>query len=145
MVPAITRPNDPFNVLLNPIFAPFEVIVLPPVKLTGLENVRVFAPVTVILFATWIRLALVNTKFVKGATPPTIPPNKTAPPVPASRVKELAPLIVLEKEILAPASVPPPFVVSNVGVPVIATAPVSPTAPPLVVIFPLILMALVPV
>lgn len=39
----------PFNVLLNVMFALFEVIVLGPVKLTGEGKVKGFAPVTVML------------------------------------------------------------------------------------------------
>jgi len=47
---AIVRAWVPLSVLLNPTFALFEVIVLVPVKLTGLVNVSGFTPVTVMLF-----------------------------------------------------------------------------------------------
>ncbi len=43
--------------------------------------------------------------------------------MPALKVKDVAPLSVLEKLMFAPAAVPPAFVVSNVGVVVIATGP----------------------
>lgn len=48
--PAIVKASAPFNVLLNPILALFEAIMLAPViKETGRAKVRVFAPETVIL------------------------------------------------------------------------------------------------
>ena len=50
--PAIVKACAPFNVLLKPIFALFDVIVLVPVILTGNPNVRVFAPETVIFAPT---------------------------------------------------------------------------------------------
>ncbi len=82
---------------------------------------------------------------LKADVPPTAPVRVTIPPVPPVSVRVVPPLIVLEKLILAPAAVPPPFVLSNVGVVVIVTGPVIPIVPPAVVAFPPILIALVPV
>ena len=50
--PAIVNACAPFNVLLKLMFALLDVIVLVPVKLTGLGKVNGFAPVTVILLPT---------------------------------------------------------------------------------------------
>ena len=126
-------------------FALLDVIVLVPVILTGFGKTRGLAPDTVMLLPTWIEAALVNTRFVRGVVPPTAPLKEITPAVPAAKVKDVAPLSVLEKLILAPAAVPPAFVVSNVGVLVIATGPVIVIAPPLVVMFPFTLIAVDPV
>ena len=148
-VPAVkVKACAPFKVLLKLMFPLFAelVIVLVPVKLTGLEKVSGFAPVTVMLAPTEMLAALVKVMFVRGVVPPTAPLKLTTPPVPACRVKEVFPLMVLVKEILAPAAVPPAFVVSNVGAAVIATGPVMVITPPLVVkLVPLILMTVLPV
>ena len=135
----------PFNVLLKVRLALLVVIKLVPVKLTGLEKTRGLAPETVILLPTWMRLALVNTRFVKGVELPTAPEKMTFPPVPARNVNDVAPLTVLEKLIFAPAGVPPALVVSIVGVVEITTGPVIVTMPPLVVMFPATLIAVEPV
>ncbi len=134
--PAIVNAWAPFSVPPKVTLALFEVMVLEPVKLTGAEKVRGFAPESVMLLLTWIEAALVTTRPVRGVTPPITPPKVTTPAVPARSVSAVAPLIVLEKLILAPAAVPPAFVLSNVGVPLKATGPVIVMAPPLVVILP---------
>jgi len=72
---------------------------------------------------------------VGGAVPPTAPPKETLPAVPAFKVNAVAPFKVLEKLIVAPVD-PPEFVLSKVGAFVIATGPVNPTVPPVVVILP---------
>ena len=90
-----------------------------------------------------MRAALVKVMLVRGVLPPTAP-EKVTVPVPARRVNEVAPFRVVEKLILAPAE-PPALVVSNVGVFVIATAPVMVTAPFVVVMLPLTLIAVDPV
>ena len=131
--------------LLKVTLALLDVIVLVPAKVTGLGKVRAFAPVTVILPPMLIELALVKLKFVRAAVPPTAPVKVTTPPVPALRVTAVAPLRVLEKLILAPAGVPPAFVLSNVGVVVTATGPVIVMTPPAVVTLPPILIAVDPV
>jgi hypothetical protein len=123
----------------------FEVIVLEPVKLTGAENVRGLAPVTVILFPTCMDAALVKERLVSGVVPPTIPAKETTPAVPALKVRAVAPFNALEKLIFAPAAVPPPFVVSNVGAALIVTGPVIVMIPPLVVMLPFTLIAVDPV
>lgn len=79
---------------------------------------------------------LVTVNEVKGVVPPTAPVSVTVPVVPPVRVKLCAPLIVLEKLMLAPVTVPPAFVVSAATVPVNATAPVIPIVPPDVVRLP---------
>ncbi len=93
---------------------------------------------------------LVNVMLVGAVVPPTAPPKEITPPVPAVKVKvfaveKLIVLVVPEKLILAPAAVPPAFVVSNVRAPVRMTGPVIVIAPPLVVMFPSTLMAVEPV
>jgi hypothetical protein len=133
------------SVLLNVILALLELMVLVPVKLTGLGNTRGLAPETVILFPIWMRFALVKTRFVRGAVLPTAPEKMALPPVPARNVNAVAPFKVPKKLILAPAAVPPPFVVSIVGLPETETGPVMVTMPPLVVILFGTLMAVEPV
>ena len=86
-----------------------------------------------------------NTRLVGGVPPPTIPPKMTFPAVPALKVAEAAPLSVLEKVMFAPAGVPPPFVVSNVGAPDMTTGPVRPIVPPDVVMLLATLIAVDPV
>ena len=90
-------------------------------------------------------MALVNVKFVNGAVLPTAPEKMTFPAVPARSVNAVAPLTVLEKVILAPAAEPPALVLSNVGLPDIATGPVILMMLPLVVMLPPTLIALDPV
>ena len=75
-------------------------MVLVPVKLTGSGNVKVLAPVTVILAPIWIRLALVKERLVNGAVAPTAPLKVTVP-VPPTNVKAFAPFTVLLK-VIAP-------------------------------------------
>ena len=84
-------------------------------------------------------------KFVKAFVAPTAPLNETVPPVPARSVRAVAPFKVLEKLILAPAAVPPAFVLSMVGDPVMATGPVMVMMPPLVVMLPFTLITVEPV
>ena len=144
--PAIVNACAPFNVLPKVMLALFEVIVLVPVKETGIApKVSGLAPETVILLPTWIRFALVNVMLVGGAVPPTAPLKITLPPVPALSVSVVAPLIVLVKLIFAPAAVPPAFVLSKSGAPEIVTGPVIVMMPPEVVTFPPILIAVEPV
>jgi hypothetical protein len=76
--------------------------------------------------------------------PPIAPPKETTPAVPAVIVSVAAPLIVLEKLILAPAAVPPAFVLSSSVAPVMITGPVIEMTPPLVVTFPFKLIAVEP-
>ena len=61
-----------------------------------------------------MRAALENVKLVKGAILPKAPVKVTFPAVPAAKAKSNAPLRVLEKLIVAPAGVPPPFVLSKI-------------------------------
>ena len=86
-----------------------------------------------------------NTRFVGGVVPPTIPPKTTFPVVPALKVTAVAPLSVLENVMVAPAGVPPPLVVSKVGAPDATTGPVRPIVPPDVVMLPATLIAVDPV
>lgn len=80
---------------------------------------------------------------VGGAVPPIAPAKETVP-VPACKVRVVAPLIVLVKLIPAPAVAPP--VVLKSGVAVIETGPVIVMRPLFVVtLAPLILMAVDPV
>jgi hypothetical protein len=124
-------------------------ITLVPVKTTGLGKMIgkmiAAAPVNVMLLPTWIEAALVKTRFMRGVVPPTAPVNEMTPAVPALNVSAVAPLSVLEKLMLAPVTVPPLFVLSNVGAPAIATGPVIVMTPPLVVTFPFTLIAVAPV
>jgi hypothetical protein len=76
---------------------------------------------------------------------PTAPVKVAVPEVPALTVTAVAPFKVLEKLILAPAAVPPAFVLSNVGDPLAMTGPVIVMTPPLVVTFPAMLIAVDPV
>ena len=80
-------------------------------------------------------------RFVRAAVPPTAPVKETIPAVPALNVSAVAPLSVLEKLMLAPAGVPPAFVVSKVGAPETVTGPVIVITPPLVVMLPPMLIA----
>lgn len=90
-------------------------------------------------------VAAVTDKLVSGVVPPTAPVKVAVPAVPAFTVTAVAPLRVFEKLILAPAAVPPAFVLSKVGVPVTATGPVIVMTPPLVLTFPPTLIAVDPV
>lgn len=141
--PSIVKVCAPSRVLLKEIFALLESMVLLPIKLTGFEKVRGFAPVTVILFAILIWLALVNVRLVKGATSPTEPEKVIRPLEPAIRAKEVAPLRVDEKTMLAPVGEAEPFVLSKIKEFVRATGPEKLIIPPLVVILPCTLIALV--
>src|SRR5581483_696228 len=143
--PATTSAWAPLSVLLKVTFALFEVIVLVPVKLTGLLKMSGLTPVTVILFPIWIKLALVKLRLVRAAVPPTAPVNVATPPVPALIVTAVAPFNELVKLIFAPAAVPPAFVLSNVGLPLAVTGPVIVMTPPAVVTFPPTLIAVEPV
>jgi hypothetical protein len=143
--PAMVSARAPLMVLLKVTLALLEVMVLVPVKSTGLGKVRGLAPEIVMLFPIWIWPALVKIRFVGGAVPPTTPPKETTPPVPARRVRGTAPFNVLEKLMFAPAGVPPPLVLSIVmGVLVIETGPVM-VMTPLVVTFPPTLITVDPV
>jgi hypothetical protein len=75
-------------------------------------------------------------KEVRGVVPPTIPVIVTTPLVPPVKVKFLAPLMVLENEILAPVALPPAFVVSATKLAPKETGPVIEMAPLLVVKLP---------
>ena len=85
-------------------------------------------------------------RFVGGVTPPTAPKKITFPSVPAVNVNALPTVqfSVLEKLILAPLGLFPPFVVSKVRAFVRETGPVKVMTPSLVVMFPPILMAVTP-
>jgi hypothetical protein len=123
----------------------FEVIVLEPVKLTATGKVSELAPVTVMLFPIFMDAALVNVRLVKAVPPPTAAPKETVP-VPALKVRAVAPFSVLvapEKLMFAPALIPA-FVESMVGVLVIATGPVIVMIPLLVKMFAFTLIALAP-
>jgi hypothetical protein len=115
----------PFKVELKVMFAPLEVMALVPVKLRALPKTSGLDPETVILFPTWMRLALVNIRLAGGAVPPTIPPNETLPIVPARKAIVVVPFKELVKLIFAPAATPPAFVVSKVGEPEAITGPVN--------------------
>jgi hypothetical protein len=130
---------------LKVIRALLELIMLVPVKLTGLGNTRGLAPVTVMLFPIWMRFALVKRISVKGAVLPVAAERVIFPPVPARSVKAVAPFREPEKLMLAPAGVPPASVVSIVGLLEIATGPAIVTMPPQVVILLGTLIAVEPV
>ena len=123
-------------------FAPLEVTVLVPVMLTGRLNTNGLAPDTVMLLPIWMRAPFVNTRFVGGVVPPTTPEKVIFPPVPAFIVRAVAPLMVLEKLMFAPAAAP--LVVFKVGDPEITTGPVIVMTPPPVVILPATLIAVEP-
>lgn len=72
-------------------------------------------------------------------------PKEIVPPVPPVNVNALAPLIVLEKVMLAPAAYAPAFVVSKTEAPVNVTGPVQPMFAPFVVMLPPISITVVPV
>lgn len=84
-------------------------------------------------------------KEVSGVVPPTAPLIVTAPLVPPVKVRVCAPLTVLEKEILAPPALPPPFVVSATKLVPKETGPVIEMLPALVVKLPFKLIAVDPV
>lgn len=123
-VPELVTATDPVAVklLFRAKVVPFRVAEL---KDTVLENV--VAPVAALV---WVRLPfnaseplkesgpeLVTVRAVGGVVPPIAPSKVMLPPVPPSMVRVLAPLIVdpdPEKMTLAPAAVPPLFVVSMV-------------------------------
>ena len=72
-------------------------------------------------------------------------PENTILESPDWKVRLCAPLIVLEKEILPPAGVPPPLVESIEMLAVKATGPVIPILPPIVVRLPFRLIDVAPV
>ena len=142
----IVPPNE-----IAPPLPALVLITLGPVSVVGKAFVIV-NEVAVILFAmlTLLVPAVEETnKAPSGVVPPTTPPNVIAPAVPEFRVNpcepDTVPFTVLEKLMFAPAAMPPPFVLSNVGVTVKTTGPVIPIAPPAVVTFPLRLIAVEPV
>lgn len=94
-----------------------------------------------------VMVAAVAVSELNGVVPPTAPVIVTLPAVPPNKVsvREPLPLIVLEKEIAAPAGEPPPLVVSTERLAAIATGPVMEIAPPAEVALPLKEMAVVPV
>ena len=121
-----------------------DVIVLAPVNSTCCAKFSVLAPETVMLAPIWILFALVKIRFVGGKPfPPTAPESTTFPLVPALNVNVLPAVqfSVLEKLISAPTLILPPFVLSKTRAPVRETGPTIAMVPPLVVIFPLMLMA----
>jgi len=145
--PAIVSAEAPSSVLLKPMLALFEVSVLAPVKLTGLRKMRGLAPVTVILLAIWMVLALVKMRLVSALVLPTAAPKTAFPADPALIVSAFAPLIVLvtpEKVIAAPAGMVPRSVLSSVRVFPRVTGPVMVIVPKDVVIFPFKEIAVVP-
>ena len=71
---------------------------------------------------------------VSGVVPPTAPVIVTVPPVPPIKLSVRAPLTVFERDILAPAGLAPPFVVSNVTAAPRVTRPVREIGCPRVVI-----------
>jgi hypothetical protein len=122
------------------------VIVLAPVKSTCCPKLRVLAPETVILAPTWIVFAFVKIRFVGAVSNPTAPEKITFPTVPAlnSKVLPTVQFNILEKLMSAPLPTVPPFVVSKTIAPVREPAPTSPILPPLVVMFPPMLIAVEP-
>ena len=132
--PTVVTAAAPLTVLANVMAALFEVIVLVPVNETGSAKERGLAPLTVMLFPIWMSAPFVNTRFVGAALAPTAPFKAIVPPVPPFKVKICEPLTTLANEILAPAAVPPAFVVSIVTAAPKETLPFRATAPPLVVI-----------
>lgn len=83
--------------------------------------------------------------FVNGDVPPTTFWKAIVPPVPARTVNAWAPFRVLENVMLAPAAVPPAFVVSMETSAPRVVGPPKVTTPPLVVILLFTLTAVVPV
>ena len=97
-------------------------------------------------------VAAVAERLNREFEPPTAPVKviTLVPVVPASNVKAVVPAtlpsIVPEKLMFAPVGVPPLFVVSNViGDPESTRLLATPMVPPLVVIFPPMVIAVVPV
>ena len=157
---AVTEPTAPVNVTAAPAAATFKVsapssvplktmlfplfvIVDGAVKITGYRKASGLAPETVMAAPTKMEAALVNVMFVSGTLFPTLPEKATFPDVPACRVSVVAPLSVPEKLIVAPAAAP--LVVLSVGAFVKETGPVIAMVPPLVVMFPSMLMATEPI
>lgn len=68
-------------------------------------------------------MALVKLNAVNAALFPTVEEKAATPAVPARMVRAFAPLTVLANVMLAPAALPPLFVVSNVTAPVTLTGP----------------------
>ena len=113
--------------------APLNVML--PVVLVRVTVGTVVVPVIVVL------LLFVTVKAVADR----FPPIKTAPPVPPLRVRLFAPPVTFpEKEMPAPARVPPAFVASMSDVALSVTGPVKVMIPPAVVTLPPILMAVDP-
>lgn len=83
---------------------------------------------------------------LNGVVPPIAPVRTTLPTVPDVSVRDLdpLPLIVFEKEIVAPVAVPPALVESMAMLAVKVVGPVIETAPPLVVKLPPKLIAVDP-
>ena len=94
-----------------------------------------------------IEAPVVAVSELKGVVPPIAPDKVTLPSVPPVRVNDLEPLplIVLEKEMAAPAAVPPAFVGSMAMLAVSVAGPVIETEPPLVIKLPPKLIAVDPV
>jgi len=138
VVPLIVPPNEMLALLV--------VMILLPVRLIGtaLGKLRGFAPETVMFDPICRRAPVVKERFVRAVIPPMLP-ERVMFPVPARRVRDAAPSIVLVKSMLAPVDAPA-FVVSIVGVFVRATGPVRVIAPLLVVVmFPSTLIKVEPV
>ena len=103
------------------------IVKLPPVNTIPEAPFVLIVPLEVKL------LTELTAKEFNGVTSPKLPNKRIDPAVPAISVKLPGPSTVLEKVLLAPAGVPPAFVVSTVAFPVNVTAPLKPTAPPGVV------------
>lgn len=110
--------------------------VMAPAVLLNTTVGAVVVPDTVVL------LLFVNVKLLTLR----LPPIETVPPVPPFTVRVLLlPVTLLDVVMLAPAGVPPLFVVSSTVFAVNVAGPVSPIVPPEVVILPPRLIAELPV
>ena len=140
--------------ILAPPADPLVVLNVRGVAVSATIPVNVMAPASVVMFpptliAVRLELELVAEKAPRAVLAPIVDARVIVPLEPDFNVSDCTPavvaLIVDPKTILAPAGVPLLFVVSTVGLFVRTTGPTIVMVPPLVVRFPLRLIAVVPV
>lgn len=90
----------------------------------------------VVAVEPWVIVVPVAVSELSGVPAPIAPVNITAPLVPPVKVSVLAPSMVLENEIPAPAGTLLPLVVSAATLAASVTGPVNPMVPPAVVKLP---------
>ena len=141
------------KVILAPVLAVFVVVNVRGVAVRATIPVNAITPPVVMLpptlIAVRLELELVAEKLASAVPVPIVDSRVIVPVEPDFNVSAcppaVDPLIDAPKIILAPAGVPLLFVLSTVGLFVRITLPTSVMAPPLVVRFPLRLIADVPV